>query len=152
MWDARRIARERRLELAARGVRKLAAVAQHVASGRLVAFTELLLSPDAPRQAWQLVTLVHPEHRGHRLGLAVKLANLEVLAARRALGARDRHRQRGGERADDRRQRHDGLRDRRRRQVLAEGRAGRLTVAADRRGPPEPTVSHEYADICILMR
>ena len=63
-----------------RGVWKLAAVARHVDSGHLVAFSELLLSPDAPTEAWQLATLVHPEHRGHRLGLAVKLANVEALA------------------------------------------------------------------------
>ncbi len=67
---------------AARGVSKLVAVAQHLPSGRLVAVSELLLSSDAPRQAWQLITLVHPEHRGHRLGLAVKLANLDFLAER----------------------------------------------------------------------
>jgi GNAT superfamily N-acetyltransferase len=80
VWDVRRI-REGDALLAARGVWKLAAVAQHIASGRLVAFSELLLSPDdAPTEAWQLATLVHPEHRGHRLGLAVKLANLDALA------------------------------------------------------------------------
>ena len=67
--------------LEARGVWKLAAVAQHVGSGRLVAFSELLLSPDTPGEAWQMATLVHPDHRGHRLGLAVKLANVEALAA-----------------------------------------------------------------------
>ncbi len=80
VWDAVRI-REGDELLAARGVWKLAAVAQHVGSGRLVAFSELLLSPDAPREAWQMATLVHPSHRGHRLGLAVKLANVEALGA-----------------------------------------------------------------------
>ncbi len=80
VWDATRI-REGDELLAARGVWKLAAVAEHVGSGRLVAFSELLLSPDAPREAWQMATLVHPTHRGHRLGLAVKLANAEALNA-----------------------------------------------------------------------
>ena len=79
VWDAQRI-RETDDLLAAQRSIKLAAVAQHVESGRLVAFTELLLSPDRPGEAWQMATLVHPEHRGHRLGLAVKLANLEFLA------------------------------------------------------------------------
>jgi GNAT superfamily N-acetyltransferase len=55
-------------------------VAQHVPSGRAVAMTEFLVTDDEPDQCWQLITVVHPEHRGHRLGLAVKLANLEFLA------------------------------------------------------------------------
>jgi GNAT superfamily N-acetyltransferase len=80
VWDARRVAEEDEL-LLARGLWKLAAVAEHVASGHLVAFSELLLAPDAPAEAWQMATLVHPQHRGHRLGLAVKLANLEALAS-----------------------------------------------------------------------
>jgi hypothetical protein len=55
-------------------------VAQHIASGRLAACTELTIASDAPGQAWQMLTVVHPEHRGHRLGLAIKLANIDVLA------------------------------------------------------------------------
>ena len=65
---------------AARGARFLIAVAEHRASGRLVACTELLLAADVPGQAWQMLTVVRPEHRGHRLGLAIKLANAEELA------------------------------------------------------------------------
>jgi GNAT superfamily N-acetyltransferase len=53
-----------------------------VPSGRLVALTELSLSKHSPGQAWQQITVVHPDHRGHRLGLAVKLANLDLLAER----------------------------------------------------------------------
>ena len=55
-------------------------MAEHVPSGRLVAFSELLLAHDTPDQAWQMATVVHPLHRGHRLGLAVKIANLDLLA------------------------------------------------------------------------
>jgi GNAT superfamily N-acetyltransferase len=78
-WDEERL-RENDELLAARGVRKLAAVAQHVLSGQFVAMTELLIADDTPAQAWQMITVVHPDHRGHRLGLAVKLANLDFLA------------------------------------------------------------------------
>ncbi len=79
VWDAERVRENDALHLA-RGARFLVAVAQHVASGRLVACTELLLAHDAPEQAWQMLTVVHPEHRGHRLGLAIKVANLDALA------------------------------------------------------------------------
>ncbi len=78
IWDAERLREHDELRVA-RGTSKLVAVAQHVPSGRLVAMSELLLAPDAPDQAWQLITVVHPAHRGHRLGLAVKMANLEAL-------------------------------------------------------------------------
>jgi GNAT superfamily N-acetyltransferase len=69
--------------LAEQGVAKLVAVARHRDSGRLVAFSELGLPGDHPGEAWQWATLVVREHRGHRLGLALKLANLDTLAAAR---------------------------------------------------------------------
>jgi GNAT superfamily N-acetyltransferase len=80
-WDEERI-REYEELLAARETQRLAAVAEHVPSGHLVAMTELLCADDAPYQSWQMITVVHPEHRGHRLGLAVKLANLDLLTER----------------------------------------------------------------------
>jgi GNAT superfamily N-acetyltransferase len=79
-WDAARVEESDRL-LAKQGLTKLVAVAQHLESGRLVAFSELVLPQDHPHEAWQWATLVLREHRGHRLGLAVKLANLDLLAA-----------------------------------------------------------------------
>lgn len=78
-WDEERL-RENEALLAARGARRLAAVAEYVPSRRLVAMTELLVADGVPDQSWQMITVVHPDHRGHRLGLAVKLANLDLLA------------------------------------------------------------------------
>jgi GNAT superfamily N-acetyltransferase len=86
IWDEDRVRENDALRIA-RGARFLIAVAQHVGSGRLVACTELSLGAGSPEQAWQMLTVVHPEHRGHRLGLAVKLANLDALA-RHAPGVR----------------------------------------------------------------
>lgn len=77
-WDEDRI-RENEELLEARGSRRLAVVAEHIPSGHLVALTELLVAEDTPDQAWQMLTVVHPDHRGHRLGLAIKLANVELL-------------------------------------------------------------------------
>jgi GNAT superfamily N-acetyltransferase len=42
----------------------------------------LLIADDTPALAWQMITVVHPDHRGHRLGLAVKLANVDFLSER----------------------------------------------------------------------
>jgi GNAT superfamily N-acetyltransferase len=81
VWDADRVSENDSLR-AARRARFLIAVAEHRASGRLVACTELVLAADVPGQAWQMLTVVRPEHRGHRLGLAIKIANAEELARR----------------------------------------------------------------------
>jgi GNAT superfamily N-acetyltransferase len=81
VWDADRV-RENEALRVAREARGLVAVAEHRPSGRLVACTELLIGADTPEQAWQMLTVVHPEHRGHRLGLAIKLANLGEVARR----------------------------------------------------------------------
>lgn len=79
VWDeARVIETEDRDESSPRTV--LLAAAQHVPTGRLVAFSELSVPPLVERPVSQQDTLVIAEHRGHRLGLLVKLANLQRLA------------------------------------------------------------------------
>lgn len=46
------------------------------ADGRVVAYTDLIVPGHDPDWVFQWGTLVHRDHRGHRLGLAVKAANL----------------------------------------------------------------------------
>ncbi|WP_448656296.1 N-acetyltransferase family protein [Microbacterium lacticum] len=79
-WDAARVEREDRKVLA--GARRmLVTAAQHVASGALVAFNELVIGPDPTGPSFQHDTLVLREHRGHRLGLLVKCAGLTTWRA-----------------------------------------------------------------------
>ena len=49
-------------------------------TGDVVAYTDLILPPAPNPDVWQWGTLVHKGHRGHRLGMAVKVRNLEQLA------------------------------------------------------------------------
>ncbi len=56
----------------------LTSVAVERASGEVVAYTELFL-PRGVTRCHQAGTLVRGDHRGHRLGLAVKVANLRAL-------------------------------------------------------------------------
>ncbi|MET4099794.1 GNAT superfamily N-acetyltransferase [Agrococcus sp. UYP10] len=73
-WDAARLERtERELEEAGQSILQAAAV--HRATGEVVAFTVLLV-PAEGRPATQEDTLVHADHRGHRLGMLVKAENL----------------------------------------------------------------------------
>jgi len=50
--------------------------------GTLAGYTELTGKPQQPDRLDQHDTLVRPEHRGHRLGLALKIANLQALQTR----------------------------------------------------------------------
>ena len=45
----------------------------------LVAYTDIVVTVHESERAYQWGTLVRPDHRGHRLGLAVKVANLRLL-------------------------------------------------------------------------
>ncbi|HYP72706.1 MAG TPA: GNAT family N-acetyltransferase, partial [Microbacterium sp.] len=74
-WDAARVALHDQRTLDG-GRTMLVTAAQHIASGDLVAFNELVIGADAAAASHQEDTLVLREHRGHRLGLLVKCAGL----------------------------------------------------------------------------
>ena len=72
-WDVDRVRnRERRNAATGRSDVSAGAVAP---DGTLVGMTEVGIDVHAPHWGFQSGTIVAPEHRGHRLGLAVKLAN-----------------------------------------------------------------------------
>ncbi|HTJ36405.1 MAG TPA: GNAT family N-acetyltransferase [Dactylosporangium sp.] len=78
--DAERLRRQY-AALTAWGVRRYETGLVHEESGRLVAWTAMRVTKTVGWHAWQLITLVHPEHRGHRLGIVAKVANLRALLA-----------------------------------------------------------------------
>jgi GNAT superfamily N-acetyltransferase len=47
--------------------------------GELVAYTDIVVTVHESERAYQWGTLVRTDHRGHRLGLAVKVANVRLL-------------------------------------------------------------------------
>lgn len=49
------------------------------AAGNVVAYTDIATTIHEPGRAYQWGTLVHRDHRGYRLGMAVKVANLALL-------------------------------------------------------------------------
>lgn len=62
-----------------RGRRLYRLVARHKSSGELAGHTLVAVETEQPWLAWQLDTSVVREHRGHRLGLLLKLAMLRWL-------------------------------------------------------------------------
>ena len=79
-WDEARVRRSHELARAQRR-RTFESIARHRATGELVGYTTLHAPAHTPRQALQWDTLVRDDHRGHRLGLALKIANLRALRA-----------------------------------------------------------------------
>ncbi|MER5335025.1 GNAT family N-acetyltransferase [Micromonospora sp. NPDC002717] len=84
-WEPERIDVERvrgiERALEARGRRRYHTAVRHEASGQVAAWTLLDVGPSADWHAFQQITIVDPAHRGHRLGLLVKIENLRHLLA-----------------------------------------------------------------------
>ena len=74
-WDAARIA-EHDAKYTDAGRTLQVTAAQHIATGALCAFNELVIGRDRTEASHQEDTLVLKEHRGHRLGTLVKCAGL----------------------------------------------------------------------------
>lgn len=74
-WDAARV-RQEEATWRAGGLDALVSVARHNDSGELAAYTALVHREAMPAVIFQEDTLVDPVHRGHRLGMLVKVANL----------------------------------------------------------------------------
>ncbi len=80
-WDAARV-RERTGTLQRLGLmRGYGIAALHDGCGEMAAFTGVVVDPEQPQWGFQQLTAVVRAHRGHRLGLLVKTAMLELLAA-----------------------------------------------------------------------
>ncbi|GAA4710397.1 GNAT family N-acetyltransferase [Nocardioides conyzicola] len=76
------VVREGEAMLARQGRTKFNSVALD-ADGEVVAYSDLVTTVHEPGRAYQWGTLVRSDARGHRLGLAVKVANLRQLQERR---------------------------------------------------------------------
>jgi len=78
VWTAERMASREALVLNS-PQQLLTAAARHEPSGRLAGFTRLIAPHDPDKAVGQWETIVLREHRGHRLGMLLKVANLEQL-------------------------------------------------------------------------
>jgi GNAT superfamily N-acetyltransferase len=79
IWDAQRV-RERAGFVVRTGLlRGYAVAALSGATGEMAAFSEVVVDPEHSRWGFQQLTAVLRAHRGHRLGLLVKTAMLELL-------------------------------------------------------------------------
>ena len=82
LWDADRIRRAEQTQIEA-GERIYCVAAMHKETGHLAAITKIGTDPGTPGWGFQSLTAVLPDHRGHRLGLLVKIAMLEQLVTDR---------------------------------------------------------------------
>jgi GNAT superfamily N-acetyltransferase len=80
-WDEARVRLDEDRS-AAQGLRWYTVAARSLAGGELAGFTQVAVDPAVPSWGYQLLTAVARPHRGHRLGLLVKVAMLELLAER----------------------------------------------------------------------
>ncbi|MBO0822965.1 MAG: GNAT family N-acetyltransferase [Actinobacteria bacterium] len=80
VWDAARLQADEE-RAAARGTREYSVAAIHDETGDMAALTQVTVDPAGPPGwAHQQITAVTRAHRGHRLGMLLKVAMLEWLA------------------------------------------------------------------------
>ena len=79
-WDADRVRERTGAAVRAGLMRGHGLAAIHDATGEMAGFTVVLVDPESPEWGHQQLTAVTRAHRGHRLGLLVKTAMLELLA------------------------------------------------------------------------
>ncbi len=79
-WTPERV-REMEATVADFGNHTLVLAARHKATGELAGYTEIDLDPTKPEIAFQDNTIVRASHRGHRLGMLLKAANLQQLVS-----------------------------------------------------------------------
>ncbi|GAA4916196.1 acetyltransferase (GNAT) family protein [Stackebrandtia albiflava] len=48
---------------------------RHVATGVLAGWTDIIVNPVSETHCWQGITIVDPDHRGHRIGTILKIEN-----------------------------------------------------------------------------
>jgi len=80
-WDRERL-RKSDERVVAEGTREYSIAAVAGGSREVAAITTAVVDPSVPEWCWQEITAVIRRHRGHRLGLLVKVAMLELLAVR----------------------------------------------------------------------
>jgi GNAT superfamily N-acetyltransferase len=78
VFDVKRI-RDMEATRTSKGDRCFNTAIRHRESGTVAAISLIAVDPGDDVHAWQQITIVDPAHRGHRLGLMVKLANLRHL-------------------------------------------------------------------------
>jgi GNAT superfamily N-acetyltransferase len=80
-WDAQRIRERVNALFPVFGNRQYSVAARHDSTGEMAALTQIAVDPSMPEWGFQMLTAVTGQHRGHRLGLLVKIAMQELLAA-----------------------------------------------------------------------
>jgi GNAT superfamily N-acetyltransferase len=79
-WDAQRVLEDINNLFPEFGHRGYSVAALSETSGEMAALTQVFVDPEIPSWGLQGMTAVARQHRGHRLGLLVKLAMLDLLA------------------------------------------------------------------------
>lgn len=77
-FDAERFLRKEAVEMSSGRV-FVNSYARHRDSGEFVAHSVIAVNEETPQYGDQWITLVHPLHRGHRLGLILKIENHRLL-------------------------------------------------------------------------